>query len=293
MKSYPTCMVVLLASLLMFQAALAVPPQSSSKAAAAPNAHAAKPEVCFTDLFSGPLPGKADYCLGMRAWHEGHYESGLDLLKLAAGWGNKSAQYTLGLIYYGGHHVAADTALALAWLKLADERHNDDQIGKVRRSAYQWATPAERHRADDLFGQMAGTYGDAVAAARAMRHLRNWERRNGAFDSGCVQLAGAQAAAARRLGLVGEPPRSLDWLRVPSHPISVKIGSIQEEMKEMRKVARYRTRFSNANAGVCVTIHTQQRVTQAIAEKYFAGWVGVVTVGPLQQVPAAASSTHH
>lgn len=236
------------------------------------------------------LPGMSDYCVGMRDWHAGHYDNGLELLKLAAGWGSKGAQYTLGLIHYGGHHVPVNVALGLAWLKLADERRNDDQISRVARSALKWATPGQRQRANELFRQMEGTYGDKVAAARALRHLHQWQSRHDAFDNGCVRLSGRQAAAARRLGLAGVPPGTIRKLLQPSHPISMPANPTQADRL---KVIREREFYSLNNAGVCVTMQTRNHVTRVLADKYFEGYVGIVNVGPLKQVPAPASSSDH
>lgn len=260
---------------------IATAPPSPGPSSHAPPARArarpAHPPVCFTDVFAGPLPGKADYCLGMRDWDQGHYRSGMQFLQLAAGWGDKNAQYTLGLIHYNGHHVPTNVALGLAWLKLADERHNDPQISRVARATFAWATPTQRERAERLFQRMQPRYGDKVAAARAWHHLQHWRGAHDHGNSGCVRVYGAQAAAARRMGLAGTPPNSINAL------LYVQTGT---------KAGRPRP---NQNAGACVTLRMRHAVTQHLSEQYFAGtpWVGSVTVEPLQQVPAAPSSPSH
>lgn len=124
---------------------------------------------CWYDLF----PGKVSYCLGTRHWEEGSYQSGLRLLELSAGWGDKRAQYTLGVIYFNGRHVAPDRARGIAWLLLANERHNNAQMDLVTRSTIRLATPEQYKRAQQLFQEMREKYGDKVAGVRAWRHLRN------------------------------------------------------------------------------------------------------------------------
>ncbi|MEO7068264.1 MAG: hypothetical protein ABI114_15235 [Rhodanobacter sp.] len=124
---------------------------------------------CWYELF----PGKVSYCLGTRHWEEGSYESGLQLLELSASWGDKRAQYTLGMIYFGGRHVTPDRARGIAWLLLANERHNNAHIDLVTRSAIHLATPEQYKRAQQLFQEMRKTYGDQVAGARAWSHLKN------------------------------------------------------------------------------------------------------------------------
>lgn len=266
----------------------AAPAQDASTRVAA-RTQDAQPQVCFTDVFSGPLPGRADYCQGMQDWDIGHYQDGLQFLKLAAGWGNKDAQYTLGLIHYGGRHVPTNVALGLAWLKLADERHNDSQINAVRYSAFKSATPAQRERAQDFYRKLQGQYRDKVAAARAWHHLQHWRRHN-RFNSGCIRVYGPEAAAAKRLGLAGMPPATIGSFLHPSKPIASN-GS----PKSRRRAHRLRNRFSSARADVCVTLNMQHHLAQKLALTYFAGtpWMGSVTVGPLQLVPTPATSSGH
>lgn len=247
--------------------------------------------VCFSAVFSGPLPGKSDYCLGMLDWQNGHYQSGLTLLKLAAGWGNKNAQYTLGLIYYGGRHVPTDIALGMAWLKLANERHNDDEVGRATRSAFKWASLTQREQAMHLYRSMAAKYGDKVAAKRAWQHLLHWQSRHGPLNSGCVRVSGAQAAAARRLGLAGTPPQSIDNVLFSPDPISIPAQDGLYQLKMLMKAKARQRSFARARSGVCITIQTQHKEAQQVASHYFEGWGGVVTVGPLQAVPASASSS--
>ncbi|MEO6965802.1 MAG: hypothetical protein ABI076_07885, partial [Acidobacteriaceae bacterium] len=105
---------------------------------------------------------------------KGAYRRGLELLELSAGWGNKQAQYTLGMIYFNGDQVAQDRARGIAWLMLANERHNDSQTDLVIRSAIQLATPEQIKTAQRLFQDMRKKYGDSVAGARAWRRVRNY-----------------------------------------------------------------------------------------------------------------------
>lgn len=120
------------------------------------------------------LPGMVDYCLGIRDWSRGRYRSGLHLLKLAAGWGSKEAQYALGMIFFRGDQVNRDRARGIAWLRLAAERH-DPGIERVARSMMALANDEERQRADRMFRQMLETYGDRVAATRAWKRFKRWK----------------------------------------------------------------------------------------------------------------------
>lgn len=252
---------VLVSSCLLLPGAVGMPLQSSAgvarvtKIATASADH--KPSACFDRVFYGPLPGKTNYCLGLRDWENGHYRNGLEFLKLAAGWGNKNAQYTLGMIYYNGHHVPADHALGLAWLKLANQRHNDSKIALATRSAIKWATRAQRQRALQLYHQMLAKYGDKVATARAWHHLQHWRRSHNANNRGCMVLVGPEAHAAMASGLA--------------------------EMIYDSQTHKFE---------VCMHLQTRRHVLRHTVHHYFQNWAGTVTVGPLQQVPAPASSVH-
>lgn len=196
------------------------------------------------------FPGAVNYCLGMRDWKKGSYRSGLEFLELAAGWSNKNAQYTLGLIYYRGQHVAADRARGLAWLMLANERHNDEQTELAARLAIRLATAEQYQRAQQLLQEMRKRYGDKVAGVRAWRHVRN--RVNS--DTSNIMMS--------KTSCVLESGDVVPWSHGASadpHMLCMPSGQFS------KNVAR-------------------------IASKYFKGLRGTVTVGPLQQAPAPSST---
>lgn len=194
------------------------------------------------------FPGAVNYCLGMRDWGKGSYQSGLQLLQLAASWGNKNAQYTLGMIYFNGHHVAPDRARGIAWLMLANQRHNDAHTDLVTRSVVHLATPEQNKRAQRLFQEMRKKYGDKVAGTRAWRHLRN-------------RLKGATVYAKNSC------------------------------ITEGGDVVPWSSGFSADPHMLCMPSGQFGKSVAKIATKYFDGLTGTVSVGPLQQVPAPATSS--
>jgi hypothetical protein len=251
-----TMLIVLCASAFTFTAAKAQAQKSAQTQARAEQASDAelameamrRCEHGCHDCWYALFPGVVNYCLGKRAWKNGSYRSGLHLLELAGGWGNKHAQYTLGLIYFNGDHMAADRARGIAWLMLANERHNDTQTDLVTRSAVHLATPQQYKRAQRLFQEMRKKYGDEVAGVRAWRHLRNrlGEATFMAKNS-CILESGGVVPWSH--GFVEDP----HVLCMPSDPFGKNVTGI--------------------------------------ASEYFDGLTGAVTVGPLQQVPAPASSS--
>lgn len=147
--------------------ALAIPAQP---APAAPTPAQVKPPIYCPDAVYRFLPGEFNLCVAARDVRRGDYRSATEMLELAARWGNKEAQYTLGVMNFNGDHVPEDHPLGLAWLSLAAERRRATYVA-VLISAYQKSTPAERHHAVELLAAMRPVYTDAVAARRAQRHF--------------------------------------------------------------------------------------------------------------------------
>lgn len=236
----------------------AAAPPSSAKVST--SSQRAQPAECV-DTYYHYLPGMIDYCLGLRHWQKGRYQNGLEFLELAAGWGSKEAQYTLGLIYYNGHHVTADRALGIAWLELANERRNDPQIALATRSAIALATAPQRERAQRLFRKMRQRYGDKVAAARAWRHFKHY----------------SQWVAAERMGL-------------PPEGCVVPPGAIGGSMSPVDPTQKPSFKNPKIYSGPCISFKKYDGEARKLSNVYFRGWEGRVTVGPLRNVPAPAAS---
>ena len=117
------------------------------------------------------LPGAVNYCLGVKALQRKHYASAREMFKLAASWGDKRAQYLLGIMYFNGEHVAADRVLGLAWLALAAERPVPLYRATFS-SALAKTPPAERKLAQAKLNEMTPIYRDSYAAERADTHYQ-------------------------------------------------------------------------------------------------------------------------
>lgn len=116
------------------------------------------------------LPGEVNFCLAVKEQQRNNVPGTLEMLKLAAAWGNKKAQYVLGLMYFNGGQVAADRPLGLAWLGLAAER-GDPVYSAVLISAYGKASAQERAASKSRYEALRPVYADAVAAQRAQRQF--------------------------------------------------------------------------------------------------------------------------
>lgn len=122
------------------------------------------------------LPGNYYFCAAARDLSYGHVSSSRERLRDAAHWASKPAQYVLGLMYFNGDQGPANRPLGLAWLALADERH-DPRFEGAFIKAYTQASPAERAQANQYWLDLKADYSDAVAGERARRRYAN-EMRN-------------------------------------------------------------------------------------------------------------------
>ena len=88
------------------------------------------------------------------------------MYQVAASWAFKPAEYNLGVMYLNGQGTPVDLPRALAWMALAAER-NDPQYVKARNLINGHLTDAQFKQANVILAQLAPTYSDKVALARA------------------------------------------------------------------------------------------------------------------------------
>lgn len=149
------------------------------------SAASAKQRVTCAGSLYRFLPGVFNFCVAVRDFQRGYYRDAVEMLKLSASWGDKRAQYALGVMYFNGDHVAADRPLGLAWLTLAAERR-DPTYEAVRISAHGKANETERQHTERLLDAMRPVYTDDVAAKRAQHRFdraMNELASNGAYPS--------------------------------------------------------------------------------------------------------------
>lgn len=134
-------------------------------------AYGAKVDYCVAGLES-ILPGDYYACRAKYHLDRNHPGSAVSMLKEAAYWANKQAQYTLGLMYFNGdvEGVEANRPLGLAWLGLAAERKFPD-FTRTYTEAVLHSTPEEQRQAGKLFLKLREKYGDAVAGPRAQHQF--------------------------------------------------------------------------------------------------------------------------
>lgn len=118
------------------------------------------------------FPGTHYFQKGNEAWNSGNVTDAVQLWKKAASWGQKSAQYNLGVVYFMGKGVTRDTPLGLAWLGLAAERGHP-LFQKSLKAARHQASVEERAVGKQEFVDLKRGYGDEVALKRAMQRYKS------------------------------------------------------------------------------------------------------------------------
>lgn len=208
----------------------------------------AHPTGTCVPILARLLPGEYHYCVAVRDWQHGRNRLGLEEAEYSAEWGEKRAQFELGVDYFDGRRgVAADRPLGLAWLTLAAER-NDPQYLSILASAHAQATPAERQQAAVLMAKMGERYGDAHAQTRAERRYR------------------------RELWAIRDQVWDVIRINDPLHPIDPWSSSTVVQIDGL---------------GVVQPMAALKQL-QSAGDSYFQGWRGHVTVGPLVPVKTAA-----
>ena len=213
------------------------------------------------------LPGAFNSCLGLRKWRQHQYATAIELYKLAAGWGSKPAQHVLGLIYFNGKHVPVNRPLGIAWLMLSIERQDDPERMKVAQAAVNLASAQELQQARTLLLTMRDTYSDKHAARRAQnRYNRAISRLNHG------QAFGANLCAAGLAG--GTMPQQTFFRR--SNEMSRAGAVTPRDYASDLTMRPQRAGFSGCPPALVAVV----KVNKA-AQRYFSGWYGHVSVGPL------------
>ncbi|HET9818924.1 MAG TPA: sel1 repeat family protein [Rhodanobacteraceae bacterium] len=228
----------------------------------------------FNTPESDGRPGVKAYKEGMRAFNRDDYKHAVHMLKVAASWGYKPAEYNLGVMYFQGEGVPVDRPLGAAWLVLAAERGNPNYTA-ARDVVITWLNAAEFARTDELWGQLKQTYGDEVALRRAKAQ---WA------------LARSQKTGSRVGGTVGE-------LRVG---IAAGHGAFKTAMTNNRGQSAKTVSFASSS---WMNLLTGGSTDGDIAYKQFTqsddpydpiflkGHTGTVSVEPLQSVEPATDKT--
>jgi hypothetical protein len=120
----------------------------------------------FNTPESDGRPGVKFFTLGVQAFRKGDYRHAVAMYKVAASWAYKPAEYNLAVMYFKGQGVSVDRPLGAAWMVLAAER-GDSRYVQARDMMVTLPSKPEFMQADEHWGALKKTYGDAVALRRA------------------------------------------------------------------------------------------------------------------------------
>lgn len=218
----------------------------------------------FNTPESDGRPGVKFYMEGMEAYHHGHYEHAIYMLKLAAYWAYAPAAYNLGVLYFQGEGgVPVNRPLGTAWMFIAAERGASDYVS-ARHMMVTELDSAERTKALDLLQQLEPKYGDKTAMRRAESQ---WA------------YAKSEKTGTRVGGTVGNLRVGIQAAQGQFHTQSTGgSGSVGRIVTTSAQV------LTGGSVDGAVAYRQFQESSNPYSPAFLKNATGTATVGPLQQV---------
>ncbi|MEM9301927.1 MAG: hypothetical protein AAGE01_07440, partial [Pseudomonadota bacterium] len=153
----------------------------------------------------GERPDRFFTCEALQSFKKGFDTHALELFQRASLWGNKQAQYRVGLMTLGGIGTEPDPMEAAAWMLLANERNNreiTERLNQVMQTLDGDQLAAVNVRAAELQEK----YGDFAALDRRARWVRRQNinitgsRTGRPIGSSLIATSGAGLGGARPVG---------------------------------------------------------------------------------------------
>ena len=119
------------------------------------------------------LPGKYYEQRAQEAVKRKDFRQALEMYEKAGYWGNKVAQYDVGMLYLNGAEgVTADRIRGIAWLGIAAQTHTP-YVDKALGEAYASLDAEQKKAAGELWKQLKVDYDDKVTLDRASRKFNS------------------------------------------------------------------------------------------------------------------------
>ena len=109
--------------------------------------------------FSGNA--RADFELGMKYYTQSNFEKAFQEFQQAAKFGDMSAQFNLGVMYFRGEFVSQDSVNAYAWLALAAQDAEYKERG-LHLTIYQSLSDAQKKIADQRYQELYAQFNTAA-----------------------------------------------------------------------------------------------------------------------------------
>ena len=119
------------------------------------------------------LPGKYYEQRAQDAVKHKNFRQALEMYEKAGYWGNKIAQYNVGMLYlHGADGVPADKIRGTAWLGIAAQTHTPE-FDKAVGEAYAGLDTEQRAAAGELWKRLKADYDDKAALERASKKFND------------------------------------------------------------------------------------------------------------------------
>ncbi|MEM7706235.1 MAG: hypothetical protein AAF358_11820 [Pseudomonadota bacterium] len=155
--------------------------------------------VIGTGLAAGPpvfdTPDRKSLGRGAHALKKGFPEDAVKNFQQAARYGNKDAQFTLGMMYVRGLGVEMDWAHGSAWLELAASHGNPEAI-EANKQVREQLKPEEVRKAQQWTEKLAPEFGNAAAVERRETWIRKERRKVTGSRTGRTAAVQIQVADA-------------------------------------------------------------------------------------------------
>ena len=120
-------------------------------------------------------PDQFFICEALQSFKRGHDKHALELFQRAAKWGNKTAQYRVGLMLLGGIGTDADVIEGTSWLLLANERNSAETAARLA-DVEKAISPDDLRLAKTRAAALRAEFGDLTALERRARWVREKKR---------------------------------------------------------------------------------------------------------------------
>ncbi len=152
-----------------------------------------------TLLAAGPpvfdTPDRKSLGRGAHALKKGFPEDAVKNFEQAARYGNKDAQFTLGMMYIRGTGVEMDWAHGYAWLKLSAS-HGKPEAVEASKQVLEQLKPEELLKAEQWTAKLAPEFGDVAAVERREEWVRKERRKVTGSRTGRTAAVQIQVADA-------------------------------------------------------------------------------------------------
>ncbi|MEM7704274.1 MAG: hypothetical protein AAF358_01905 [Pseudomonadota bacterium] len=178
-------------------------------------------------VFQTPdLKNFAEAALDMK---NGRYDSAMTNLRDSARFGNKTAQYSIGMMYIYGTGVERNWSRGHAWLKLSASHAEPDYVS-ARDQVFEQLDEAEKTTTEDIHRELATIFGDSAALERRENWVRKQRR----------TVTGSRVGSTAAVQVEVSDHRGYTW------PVP---GPVYFEMLEESYVLDFRTRMGEVTYG--------------------------------------------